>query len=246
MKLFKNIAILIWRIWFYGWMIGTIIVVFPVLIVVTARESGYPYFFKIARTWAKTILFVMGFRVKIETEQQIEKSKSYMFCANHTSIIDILLMLAVVKNTFVFVGKAELSKLPIFGFFYKRTCILVDRNDPESRKAVFEAAERRLNSGLSVCIFPEGKVPDDESVVLDQFRNGAFILALEHQIPIVPMTFYDCKKRFSYTFFSGSPGIIRTKIHQFIETKNLKVSDKKEINSKTFKVIYDELINDMS
>ena len=169
-----------------------------------------------------------------------------MFCANHTSIIDVLLMLAIVKNTFVFVGKKELSKLPIFGFFYKRTCILVDRSNPESRKAVFAEAERRLNSGLSICIFPEGKVPSDESIVLDQFRNGAFILALEHQIPIVPMTFYDCKKRFSYTFFSGSPGKMRIKIHQFIETKNLKVSDKKQINDKTFKVIYDELTNDIS
>lgn len=246
MKLFKNISILIWRIWFYGWMIGTIIVAFPILIIVTAKESGYPYFFKIARAWAKTILFVMGFRVKIKAEQQIEKSKSYMFCANHTSIIDILLMLVVVKNPFVFVGKAELGKLPIFGFFYKRTCILVDRDNAKSRKTVFVEAERRLKQGLSVCIFPEGKVPDDESTVLDQFKNGAFILAIEHQIPIVPMTFYDCKKRFSYTFFSGSPGKIRVKIHQFIETENLKVSDKKTINDKTFNVIYDELIKDNS
>jgi len=244
MKLFRSLAILIWRIWFYGLMIGTIIVAFPVLVIVTTKESGYSLFFKIARAWAKTNLFVMGFRVKIETKQQIEKDKSYMFCANHTSIIDILLMLAVVKNPFVFVGKAELGKIPIFGYFYKRTCILVDRSNAESRKAVFAEAERRLKLGLSVCIFPEGKVPDDESIVLDQFKNGAFILAIEHQISIVPMTFFDCKKRFSYTFFSGSPGKLRAKIHQFIETKNLKVSDKKAINDKTFKLIYNDLIND--
>ena len=246
MKLLKNFAILVWRIWFYGWVIGTIIVAFPVLIVVTAKESGYPYFFKIARAWAKTILFVMGFKVKKIVEQDIEVDKSYMFCANHTSMIDIMLMLAVVKNPFVFVGKAELSKIPIFGFFYKRTCILVDRGNSESRKAVFAEAERRLKLGLSVCIFPEGQVPDDESIILDEFKNGAFILAIEHQIPIVPLTFYDCKKRLSYTFFSGSPGEMRAKTHQFIETENLKASDKKEINDKTFKVIYDELINDIS
>lgn len=246
MKLLKYVTILIWRIWYYGWVLGTIIVAFPVLIVVTAKESAYPYFFKIARAWAKTILFVMGFKVKKIIEQDVEADKSYMFCANHTSMIDIMLMLAVIKNPFVFVGKAELSKIPIFGFFYKRTCILVDRGNPKSRKAVFAEAERRLKLGLSVCIFPEGAVPDDENIVLDQFKNGAFILALEHQIPIVPMTFYDCKKRFSYTFFSGSPGNMRVKIHQFIETENLKVSDKKEINNKTFDVIYNELINDTS
>ena len=244
MKLLKNFAILVWRIWYYGWVIGTIIVAFPVLIVVTAKESGYPYFFKIARAWAKTILFVMGFKVKKIAEQDIEEDESYMFCANHTSMIDIMLMLAVVKNPFVFVGKAELSKITIFGFFYKRTCILVDRGNSESRKAVFTEAERRLKLGLSVCIFPEGQVPDDESIVLDQFRNGAFILAIEHQIPIVPLTFYDCKKRFSYTFFSGSPGIMRAKMHKFISTMDLSLSDKKEVNDKTYNVIYNELIND--
>ncbi|MDC9723446.1 MAG: lysophospholipid acyltransferase family protein [Urechidicola sp.] len=246
MKLLRNVAILVWRIWFYGWVIGTIIVAFPVLIVVTAKESGYPYFFKIARAWGKTILFVMGFKVKKVVEQKIEEDKSYMFCANHTSMIDIMLMLAVVKNPFIFVGKAELSKIPIFGFFYKRTCILVDRGNPKSRKAVFAEAERRLKSGLSVCIFPEGQVPDDESIVLDEFRNGAFILAIEHQIPIVPLTFYDCKKRLSYTFFSGSPGVMRAKMHKFISTKNLSVSDKKDVNDKTYRVIYNELINDIS
>jgi len=244
MKLVKNIAILIWRIWFYGWMIGTIIVAFPLLIIVTTKEDWYPYFFKIARAWAKTILFVMGFRVKIETEQQMDSNKSYMVSANHTSILDILLMLVVVKKPFVFVGKSELGKIPVFGFFYKRTCILVDRSSPESRKAVFAEADRRLKLGLSVCIFPEGKVPDDESIVLDSFKNGVFILAIEHQIPIVPMTFYDCKKRFSYTFFSGKPGVLRVKTHKFIETKNLEVSDKKEINKKAFNIIYNELIND--
>jgi len=246
MRLVKNIAILIWRIWFYSWMIGTIIVAFPILIIVTAKESWYPYFFKIARAWAKTVLFVMGFWVKITSEQQIDPTESYMFSANHTSILDVLLMLVVVKNPFVFVGKAELGKLPIFGFFYKRTCILVDRSNPESRKAVFAEAERRLHLGLSVCIFPEGKVPDDESIVLDQFKNGVFILAIEHQIPIVPMTFYDCKKRFSYTFFSGKPGVLRVKIHKFIETKGLKIADKKEINKKAFETIYNELINDIA
>ncbi len=186
----------------------------------------------------------MGFRVSKEFKQKIEPNTSYMFCANHTSMIDIMLMLAVIKNPFVFVGKAELGKIPIFGFFYKRTCILVDRGSPKSRKAVLAEAERRLKKGLSVCIFPEGKVPDDESIVLDKFKNGAFILAIEHQIPIVPITFFDCKKRFSYTFFSGGPGILRAKIHSFIKTENLKVSDKRQINQQTFDVIHEALISD--
>lgn len=244
MKIFKNIAIFFWRMWFYGWLIGMIIVIFPVLIVVISREKWYPIFFKIARAWGRTLLFVMGFKVVIKQDQEIDPKKSYMFSANHTSMIDIMLMFAVVKNPFVFVGKAELAKIPIFGFIYKRTCILVDRSNPESRKAVFAEAQRRLNNGLSVCIFPEGQVPSDENIILDEFKNGAFILAIEHQIPIVPMTFYDCKKRFSYTFFSGSPGKMRVKIHKFIETKGLETKDKNKARKQTFDLIYNELIND--
>lgn len=246
MKALKNLAILVWRIWFFGWFIGTIIVALPVLLVITAKESWYPAFFKIARAWGKTLLFVMGFKASTIAEQQIEPDKSYMFSANHTSMIDIMLMLAVVKNPFVFVGKAELGKIPIFGYFYKRTCILVDRGNAESRKAVFAEAQRRLQKGLGVCIFPEGLVPDDESIILSPFKNGAFILAIEHKIPIVPMTFYDCKKRFSYTFFSGSPGKLRVKIHRFINTENLEVSDKNKVNKQTFDTIYNELVSDMN
>ena len=108
-----------------------------------------------------------------------------------------------------------MAKIPLFGFFYKRTCILVDRSSPKSRQAVFLRAQRRLKQGLSICIFPEGGVPE-EHVVLDSFKDGAFRLAINHKIPIVPMTFYDNKKRFSFTFFSGSPGIMRVKIHKFI------------------------------
>ena len=245
MKLLKNLAILVWRIWFYSWMIGTIIIAFPILLIATSKESWYPAFFKIARAWAKTILFVMGFRVRINFEQLIEADKSYMFCANHTSMIDIMLMLSIIKNPFVFVGKAELSKIPIFGFFYKRTCILVDRNSLHSRKAVFVEAERRIQNGLSVCIFPEGQVPEDESIVLDNFKSGAFVLAIEHNIPIVPISFYDCKKQFSYTFFSGSPGVLRTKVHTFIETTNLSLEDRSVIKQKTFDTIYNDLIADM-
>jgi len=194
-----------------------------------------------ARIWAKVILFGMGFRVQLDMEEEIIEGKSYMFVANHTSMTDIMLMLSVVKNPFVFVGKKELAKIPLFGFFYKRTCILVDRKSSKSRMAVFERAQQRLNQGLSICIFPEGGVPDDESILLDEFKDGAFRLAVEHQIPIVPLTFADNKKRFSYTFFSGSPGIMRVKIHHFFETKHQNPEYKKTVKESVRKVILKQL-----
>jgi len=245
MRIFKIIFYIFWRCWFYAWVLLTIIPIFPVLLVVTSSEKLYPSFFKIAQAWANTVLFVMGFKIDLFEEEALDNTKSYMFCPNHTSMIDIMVMLSVAKNPFVFVGKKELTKIPIFGFFYKRTCIIVDRSDSKSRLAVFEEARRRLCEGLDVCIFPEGLVPDDESVILSEFKNGAFKLAIEHQIPIVPMTFYDCKKLFSYTFFSGGPGVLRVKIHHFIKTEGLTMKESDTLKKATFNLIFNELAADL-
>jgi len=163
----------------------------------------------------------MFFRPKVYREEPLKKNESYMLVANHTSMMDIMMMLKVSRNPFVFVGKQELAKIPLFGFFYKRVCILVDRSSAKSRTLVYKRAQRRLQQGMSICIFPEGGVPDDSSVLLDAFKDGAFKLALTHEIPIVPIAFVDNKKRFSYNFFSGSPGKMRAVVMPFIQTKGL-------------------------
>ncbi len=192
--------------------------------------------------WASPILYGMGCIPKIIREQKLERGKSYMLVANHTSMLDIMLMLKVSRNPFVFVGKKELSKIPLFGFFFKRVCIMVDRENTRSRVGVYRRAQRRLNQGLSICIFPEGGVPK-EDVLLDSFKDGAFKMAIAHDIPVVPMTFYDSKKRFSFTFLSGSPGKLRAKVHSFFETGLLAESDKVTLREEVRDVILSELKN---
>lgn len=241
MKVLKFVFWTFYRIWFYMLMAIPIIVMLPFLFISILKESWYPYFFVMARIWSKFILMGMGFYVKSEAEEEIVEGKSYMFVANHTSMTDVMLMFSLVKNPFVFVGKKELTKIPLFGFFYKRTCILVDRNCSKSRSKVFARAQNRLNQGISICIFPEGGIPEDESIVLDSFKDGAFRLAIEHQIPIVPMTFADNKKRFSYTFFSGSPGLMRVKIHRFFNTKGKNAEYKKQLKEEVHQVILEQL-----
>jgi len=240
MAIIKYPLWLLYRIWFYILVAIPIIVMFPLLIISISREEWYPYFFKLARIWSKFILIGMGFGYKIKRDQALDANKSYMFVANHTSMADIMLMLVAVKNPFVFVGKQELSKIPLFGFFYKRTCILVDRSSAKSRQAVFLRAQKRLKQGSSICIFPEGGVPE-EHIVLDSFKDGALRLAINHQIPVVPITFYDNKKRFSYTFFSGSPGKMRAKIHECLPTEGFTIKDTKSLNEKARTLILNDL-----
>ena len=234
---------LLYRIWFYILVLLSIVILFPFLIFSILSEKNYKFFFALARVWAKIILFGMGYTTTTKTLETINLSQSYMFIANHTSMLDIMLMLKIVRNPFVFVGKKELAKIPLFGFFYKRTCILVDRNDPNSRKEVYHEAQKRLKNGLSICIFPEGLVPEDESIILAPFKDGAFSLSIEHKIPIVPICFHDNKKRLSYTFFSGSFGNLRSTILPFVETKNLKITQRKELKNKVFDLVYNELVS---
>ena len=243
MKYIKIPFLLIWRIWFYILITVTIILMIPFLLILTSKDSYYPTFWKMIRVWAKMLVYGMGFRLQVTVDEVLERNKSYMFCPNHTSMMDPFVLISLSKNPIVFVGKMEFVKIPIFGFFYKRVVIMVDRSNPESRKKVYEMAKKKLKNGTSMAIFPEGLVPT-ENVVLAPFKNGAFSLAIEFDIPIVPQIYYDCKRLFSWDFFKGSPGVFRIHQHKFIETTGLTKDDVFALRQQTFQLIEADLLSD--
>ena len=233
MKAIRILFMPFYRVWFYTLVMVGITLCSPLLFFGTLRESWYNVYFKGARWWGMFVLFGMGFLPKVERRTKYKQGASYMFVANHVSMIDIMLMLYVANRPFVFVGKKELAKIPIFGFFYRRGCILVDRNDPASRRSVYVQAQKRLADGLGICIFPEAGVPDP-SVTLAPFKDGAFRLAVEHQIPIAHMTFVDNKRRFPYAFFQGTiGGTLRVVVHPVLPTKGLDLEDRRELKDQT-------------
>ena len=166
-----------------------------------------------------------------------------MFIANHASLLDPWIMIAMNKNPILFVGKKELVKLPIFGFFYKKAVVMVDRSDPKSRKEVYARIKKRLDTGLSIAIFPEGLVPT-ENIILAPFTNGAFSLAIEYKMPIVTQIYYDAKRLFSWDFFKGYPGVFRVKQLQFTETISLTNEDRTTLKQQVYDLMYNELIKD--
>jgi 1-acyl-sn-glycerol-3-phosphate acyltransferase len=240
-KIIGAILISIWRIWFYLLVLIPILIMMPLLVIAISKEKYHPYFYKLARIWAYIIYFGMGFQYNKEMKQLVDAKKSYMFIANHSSMMDIMLMFILLKNPFVFVGKIELSKMPIFGFIYKRTAIMVDRSSPESRRAVFEDANRRIKQGTSICIFPEGGVPD-RSVLLDGFKKGAFRLAIEHQLPIVPITFCGLKKYYPFEWFVGKPAKIKVTFHEHIEVTDLTLGDVNQIKDEAWQLLHNNLL----
>ena len=212
----KKILTRLWRIWFYILVAIPVPFLFPFLAIALLFPKGYTFVFWVARNiWAPIILGGSGFYTKIRYAKPLPKRTSYVLVANHTSYIDPFVMLRVSKNPFVFVGKKELVKIPIFGYLYKRAAIMVNRSDKKSRWEVYGRAEKKLALGYSICVFPEVSYEDD-TVFLNPFKRGAFKIAIDHQLPVVPMVFYDCKRKHPWYPNFGYPGELRVQTYSEI------------------------------
>ena len=240
----RKLLLKIWRIWFYLLAGITFLVVSPLMAASLLFPDGYRYVFWLGKNiWARFTLLGMGFWVKTEFKTQLDPNQNYMFVANHSSFIDIMLMIWASKHPFVFVGKKELVKIPIFGSLYKRTAIMVDRTSSKSRYEVYKRAQEVLDKGYSVCIFPE-KEYLDETVLLNSFKTGAFKIAIAHQLPICPMVFLDCKRKYPWGTSHGHPGLLRVSVLPPTATAGLKSEDALVLLQKTYDTIHTELLND--
>ena len=207
----RLLILFIWRIWFYILTTIPVILLFPFLAISAIHPKGYNFVFWCARyIWSPFVLFFSGFKTKISFEEDLPVGESFILVANHTSYIDPFVMFKVSKNPFVFVGKKELLKIPIFGFVYKRAAVTVDRSSKKSRWGVYGRVDNKLSLGYSICIFPEIKYTDD-TIFLNEFKRGAFKIAIDHQIPIIPMCFLDCKRKFPWYPRFGYPGQLRVR-----------------------------------
>ena len=238
----KFLAVVVWKLWIFFCLFWVTILLTPILIFVSFTERTYWLFFFIARIWAKVLLCLGGFYIKTQGDLD-NASTSKILIANHTSPLDILLMLTLSKRPLIFIGKSSLAKIPIFGFFYKKTSILVDRADADSRSNAFKQATQRLQKGLDICVFPEGGVPEDESIILDSFKKGAFRLSVDFQIPIVPIAFLDCKKKMPYRFLGGGTGALRCIIHTCVKPKSTDIQQVNYLKDICYQKLYNDLQN---
>ena len=244
----KYIFWTIYNIWFYILvLVFTLIIILPTFVLMQLSGSPYKFFYGAGVLWSDLILFGMGMFPKKNKPLKTTKNKPYIFVANHVSMIDVMLLVSTVRNNpIVFIGKKELEKIPIFGFVYKKTMILVDRSSKESKKGVFEQTKTKLKLGISIAIFPEGTVPGID-VELAPFKHGAFTMAIEHQVPMVPLSFLDNKKRFPWSYggligaSKGSPGILRVNTHEPIQTKGMVKDDRVDLSKKVREIILKDL-----
>lgn len=174
--------------------------------------------------WLSTLC--SGFFYRISFIVPIDWSRTYVICPNHTSLLDISFIAILCKLDFSFMGKIELLSNPITRIFFNTIDIPVNRMSKISSYRAFKQAESRLAAGKSVVIFPEGKIDDTYPPVLQSFKNGPFRLAIENQVPILPLVMHDVWKLLWDEGGKGSrPGCCSIEVLEPIDTRQFKPED---------------------
>lgn len=165
----------------------TFLVIFPFLLICIWVPGWKKYGRRINKYWAKAYFALIFIPIKIDIRGSFDKSKPHIFLANHFSYLDVAMM-GFVPGDVLFVGKASIRKAPLFGYYFKSLHIAVDRDRVKSRAETMRRAGEALDHGSGIVLFPEGGIYTKHAPQMVPFKNGAFRLSIEKQIPIIPVT----------------------------------------------------------
>ena len=197
------------------------ILIFSLLPERKARSAAH----NATRLWARYTFVIMFIRVKIKGKEKIDRKRVYVFVANHQSQLDIPAFMLSNRSVFRFLSKAELARIPVFGYILRKLYITVDRADKNDRSKSIQLLRKSLDEGVSVFLCPEG-TRNRTKAPLIEFKDGAFRLAIEAQVPIAVLTVLDSKKRNSpRSQLELIPGTIHGIWNDIIDTKGLTLDD---------------------
>lgn len=142
---------------------------------------------RLNRLWS-TIFFTLIFiRVQFVNRHFIKRKQQYIIVSNHFSYLDIP-VLGFINKDIVFIGKSSLGRVPLFGYMFRNLHIEVDRSSLKSRGESLVKTKQALAEGSSVVVFPEGGITSKAPPLMGRFKDSVFKLAIEKQIPIIPVT----------------------------------------------------------
>ncbi len=194
----------------------------------------------INRYWAR-LTFIFNFLpYRVECLKPLDRSRQYIFCPNHFSYLDIPTMGLNPVNT-VFVGKNDMENIPVFGFMYRKLHITVDRSRLKSKYDTFIKARQAIEDGKSLVFYPEGGIFTEHPPKMVRFKDGAFRLAIEKQIPIVPVTIPYNWIILPADEFLVHLGKVKVIFHAPIETKGMTLDDTDQLKQSVFNTIEEEL-----
>lgn len=196
---------------------------------------------RVSQVWAIAVFVVFFTRLRVKNKHLIDPGKAYVLVCNHRSQLDIPTIARACRNTFRFLAKAELTKIPLMGYIIKNLYLTVDRKNAQDRTRSMEVMKRSLQDGISVAIYPEGTRNRTDAPLLD-FRDGAFRLAIDAQVPVAVLTILDVEKVNSARDpFVVCPGTVHAVWSEPIETKGMTQEDVPALREKVKQVMLQNL-----
>lgn len=236
---------LIYNIYAYLLFLAFMLLVFPLVIVASffGKVKGGNFIYGLCRLWSDVVMLLWGIHHTNQFETPHDAGRQYVFVFNHISYLDIPIILKTIrKQHFRILGKAEMSKIPVFGFIYRQAVVMVDRSNPEKRARSIRQLKSVINKGISVVIAPEGTFNMTHRP-LKEFYDGAFRVAIETQTPIKPILFLDAYDRMSYkSIFSLVPGRSRSVYLEEVSVEGLTLNDMQILKESVYKLMEEKLV----
>lgn len=195
MTILKNIFGRFWATWGILTFVVTFLIFYipSMLTWLLPDPQGQRLFISIARLWMNIWLRLVGCPVKITGKEHFQQGKSFIITCNHNSLMDVPLSSPFIPGPNKTIAKTSFVKVPLFGFYYMKGAILVDRKSEKSRRESFEKMKAVLQKGIHMCIYPEG-TRNRTTEPLKKFYDGAFKLAVDTGTPIIPAVIFNTKK----------------------------------------------------
>ena len=215
------------------------LLLFPFVIISSffGKIRGGNAIFRICMLWADLWFPLIFIFPKRSFEVSHDKSKQYIFVTNHTSLLDAGILPKAFRQPVRPLGKVEISKIPVFGFIYRKSIVMVDRSNATNRAQSIRILKSIIGKGISVLFFPEGTYNETHQP-LKEFYNGAFRVAIETQTPVKPVLFLDSYARMHYqNVFSLNPGKCRIVFLDEIPVEGLTVKDTENLKEKVYEIM---------
>jgi 1-acyl-sn-glycerol-3-phosphate acyltransferase len=193
-----------------------------------------------ARAWSRLILMTTGVTVEVHGTLPLA-GHSCVFASNHQSIYDIPVLFWTLDAQLRIISKASLGSFPFLGWHLRRAGhLLVDRENPGA--GVLKKMQRMVMDQASLIIFPEGTRSRDG--VVGRFKGGVFLLAIDSDLPVVPVSVSGSRHVMLKGRLMTCPGHVRVTVHPAIETAGLTRADARALAARVRDVVADDVEHD--
>jgi 1-acyl-sn-glycerol-3-phosphate acyltransferase len=234
---FLSVFARIWAVWGIISFITTFLLIFipSMICYLIPQPKGQDIFIRISRLWMNVWLRMIGCPVSVKGWEHFATNQTYIITCNHNTLLDVPLSSPFIPGPNKTIAKKSFAKIPLFGWFYRKGSILVDRKDDNSRRRSYDAMKQTLAIGIHMCIYPEG-TRNRTKDPLKQFYDGAFKLAVDTKTAVMPCLLFNTGKALpNNRFFYLLPIPLKM---QFL-TPVTPGSDSKALKEKVFQLMWD-------